>query len=76
LLWHAVLLYKKRIPILEFVETSGLGRTAIYRYVNGGKAHTKNAYHIEKITNGEVKAKDIMGKQHNGRKKGWNLKKL
>lgn len=62
-------LYKKRMTIADFVLLSGLGRTAIYRYTRGGKSNIKNAYLIEKITEGFVKATDLRGKQWGKKKK-------
>jgi predicted site-specific integrase-resolvase len=58
------------MTIKEFAVMTGISVPAIYRYIKGGKANRKNAYHIEKLTERAIKAETLLGKQNNGRKKG------
>ncbi len=60
-------LYKKRMSVKEFMGKTGLSRTAVYRYINGGKCNRSNAEFLEKMTEGYVSSKNIIGKQNNGK---------
>jgi len=52
---------KNAISPLEFSRLVNISNTAIYKYLKGRKPQRRLAFQIEKATNGQVSAKQLLG---------------
>lgn len=55
--------FKKRITAVEFANQHKISKTAIYRFIKGGRPSFTMCRKIEQITEGEVTVEDLLNKK-------------
>jgi predicted transcriptional regulator len=53
-------LLKHRIAAIDFAVKNRIGLTSLYRYLKGQRPLKKIAFKLERITNGEVSAEELL----------------